>query len=255
MRINPKSFGEIWEHELVSQSGMAKKFYAVKAGYTPGIYSYEVACQQIKGFSKPEWKGFNVKKDAEEYLGLKTTVKSKEVKPKTTVAPKAQPKAQPIQKSQPKTQPAQKQASQKQPVQKSQGLQMSQPVQKEAVQKVQPKPTPPPPKLTPAEQADNDLISARDTIEAAKKEVAEAEAVVRQKQKSLQVARDKARTIMSEQAQKFKQAEKYYVCVPVNTAFNDHEWNVLGYNHYRVLGFETLLSRSKEAAKTAVYLN
>lgn len=49
---------------------MAKKFYAVRVGYTPGIYTtYDEANRQVEGFSSAEWKGFNVRQKAEEYMG------------------------------------------------------------------------------------------------------------------------------------------------------------------------------------------
>lgn len=48
---------------------MAKKFYAVRAGKTPGIYTTWAECQnQVKGFSGAEFKGFATKEEAEWYL-------------------------------------------------------------------------------------------------------------------------------------------------------------------------------------------
>lgn len=48
---------------------MGKKFYAVRAGHVPGVYdTYEDAKQQVDGFSSAEWKGFNVREKAVEFL-------------------------------------------------------------------------------------------------------------------------------------------------------------------------------------------
>lgn len=48
-----------------------KKFYAVKKGVKPGIYSSWSECQEnIKGFSGAEFKGFSTKEEAEEFLGM-----------------------------------------------------------------------------------------------------------------------------------------------------------------------------------------
>lgn len=47
----------------------AKKYYAVRKGYTPGIYTSWEECQQnINGFSGAEYKGFSTEAEAEEYL-------------------------------------------------------------------------------------------------------------------------------------------------------------------------------------------
>ncbi|MCI9081292.1 MAG: RNase H [Lachnospiraceae bacterium] len=49
---------------------MAKKFYAVKAGKTPGIYESWAECQkQIHGFSGAVYKGFISKEDALDFMG------------------------------------------------------------------------------------------------------------------------------------------------------------------------------------------
>ncbi|KAG5372113.1 Ribonuclease H [Yarrowia sp. C11] len=47
---------------------MPKKYYAVKAGFNRGIYSYEDAREQVQGYSNAEWKGFNRRQDAVKYL-------------------------------------------------------------------------------------------------------------------------------------------------------------------------------------------
>lgn len=48
---------------------MAKKVYAVKKGFVPGIYTSWSECQeQINGFSGAEFKGFSVMSDAEAYM-------------------------------------------------------------------------------------------------------------------------------------------------------------------------------------------
>lgn len=50
---------------------MAKKFYAVRKGRTPGIYQTWAQCQeQIKGFSGAVFKGFPTMAEAEEYMEL-----------------------------------------------------------------------------------------------------------------------------------------------------------------------------------------
>ena len=44
---------------------MAKKFYAVKIGKTPGVYETWAECQnQINGFFGAVYKGFSTKEDA-----------------------------------------------------------------------------------------------------------------------------------------------------------------------------------------------
>lgn len=46
-----------------------KNYYAVRVGYTTGIYDYlDEAKDQIRGYSNAEWKGFNNYNDAEEYM-------------------------------------------------------------------------------------------------------------------------------------------------------------------------------------------
>ncbi|MBQ4213163.1 MAG: viroplasmin family protein, partial [Selenomonas sp.] len=48
---------------------MAKKFYAVKRGRTPGIFeSWAETCKQVIGFSGAIYKGFYTREDAEKFL-------------------------------------------------------------------------------------------------------------------------------------------------------------------------------------------
>ena len=48
---------------------MAKKYYVVRKGKTPGIYfTWEDCKQNIEGFSGAEYKGFMTLQEAEEYL-------------------------------------------------------------------------------------------------------------------------------------------------------------------------------------------
>ncbi|MCI8591812.1 MAG: reverse transcriptase-like protein [Lachnospiraceae bacterium] len=50
---------------------MAKKFYAVRKGKTPGIYtSWDLCREQVRGFSGAEYKGFPTMEEAEAYMGL-----------------------------------------------------------------------------------------------------------------------------------------------------------------------------------------
>ena len=45
------------------------KFYAVKAGYKPGIYtSWKSAFDQVNGFNSAEFKSFNTRKEAEKFI-------------------------------------------------------------------------------------------------------------------------------------------------------------------------------------------
>ena len=49
---------------------MAKKFYAVKIGKTPGVYETWAECQnQINGFSGAVYKGFATKEEAIAFVG------------------------------------------------------------------------------------------------------------------------------------------------------------------------------------------
>lgn len=49
---------------------MAKKFYAVKTGKTPGVYETWAECQnQINGFSGAVYKGFETKEEALAFIG------------------------------------------------------------------------------------------------------------------------------------------------------------------------------------------
>ena len=60
------------------------KFYAVKAGRTPGIYtSWAAAKEQVDGFSGAEYKSFGKKSEAQEYLGIKRPEKPKPPMPNT----------------------------------------------------------------------------------------------------------------------------------------------------------------------------
>mmetsp|Transcript_7753 Transcript_7753/g.8895 ORF Transcript_7753/g.8895 Transcript_7753/m.8895 type:complete len:338 (+) Transcript_7753:3-1016(+) len=62
----------LW-HETGSQNQMGKKkvkFYAVKRGYTPGIYeSWEDCKVQVNGFKGNEYKSFPTKAEAEAFIG------------------------------------------------------------------------------------------------------------------------------------------------------------------------------------------
>ncbi|HCT89768.1 MAG TPA: RNase H [Lachnospiraceae bacterium] len=50
---------------------MAKKFYAVRKGKVPGIYtSWDLCREQVHGFSSAEYKSFPTKEEAEAYMGL-----------------------------------------------------------------------------------------------------------------------------------------------------------------------------------------
>lgn len=54
---------------------MAKKFYAVKKGLTPGIYTNWADCQaQINGFSGAIYKGFETLEEAKDFVGGETQV-------------------------------------------------------------------------------------------------------------------------------------------------------------------------------------
>ena len=49
-----------------------KKYYAVRKGLVPGIYTSWGECQQnINGFSGAEYKGFSTKEEAEAFLNNK----------------------------------------------------------------------------------------------------------------------------------------------------------------------------------------
>ena len=49
---------------------MAKKFYAVKAGRTPGIYESWSDCEkQVKGFGGAIYKSFSTKAEAQAFIG------------------------------------------------------------------------------------------------------------------------------------------------------------------------------------------
>lgn len=50
---------------------MAKKFYAVKAGYTPGVYTTWDECKkQVDGFPSASYKGFSSQREAEDFLNI-----------------------------------------------------------------------------------------------------------------------------------------------------------------------------------------
>lgn len=58
---------------------MAKNFYAVKKGLTPGIYLTWPECEaNVKGFPGAIYKGFNTKREAEEFLGIAAPIMSDE---------------------------------------------------------------------------------------------------------------------------------------------------------------------------------
>lgn len=71
---------------------MAKKFYAVKVGKTPGIYETWTDCQiQINGYSGAVYKGFATREEAAAFINgesdiLKTTVKTEEIEETQAVA-------------------------------------------------------------------------------------------------------------------------------------------------------------------------
>ena len=55
---------------------MTKKYYAVKKGYVPGIYSTWDDCRkQVSGFPGATYKGFPTREEAESYLGEQKTEK------------------------------------------------------------------------------------------------------------------------------------------------------------------------------------
>ncbi|MGM0879254.1 MAG: viroplasmin family protein [Bacillota bacterium] len=52
---------------------MSKKFYAIKSGKKTGIFTgnwKEIEKKYIKGFSNPQYKGFNTREEAEKYLSV-----------------------------------------------------------------------------------------------------------------------------------------------------------------------------------------
>lgn len=57
---------------------MAQKYYAVKAGYIPGIYkSWDDCKKQTDGFSGAIYKSFKTKEEAEAFLGSSTNIPQK----------------------------------------------------------------------------------------------------------------------------------------------------------------------------------
>ena len=66
---------------------MAKKFYAVRKGQTPGIYtSWEECKAQVHGFSAAEYKSFSTEQEAKEYLHPQQNKASQDVKKERAVA-------------------------------------------------------------------------------------------------------------------------------------------------------------------------
>ena len=58
---------------------MAKKYYAVKKGITPGIYTTWADCQQnINGYSGAIYKGFSTEVEAKEFMGIEEPVQTNE---------------------------------------------------------------------------------------------------------------------------------------------------------------------------------
>lgn len=59
---------------------MAKKFYAVKSGYTPGVYdTWEECKKQVSGYLGAIYKGFSTLEEAMEYISGSTTDKPESV--------------------------------------------------------------------------------------------------------------------------------------------------------------------------------
>ncbi len=57
---------------------MAKKFYAVKAGRTPGVYDTWSECEkQVKGYSGAIYKSFSTKQEAMDFIGSAEKVQAK----------------------------------------------------------------------------------------------------------------------------------------------------------------------------------
>lgn len=60
-----------------SEVNMANKYYAIKKGKKPGIYTtWSEAQQQVSGFSGAEFKSFSTKTEAESYLIPKKSISS-----------------------------------------------------------------------------------------------------------------------------------------------------------------------------------
>ncbi len=76
MEFNPRRFLEQPPH--LQETIMVKKnFYAVKKGRTPGIYKTWAECQKnVTGFSGAVFKGFETRKEAEEFMYGHSTSKS-----------------------------------------------------------------------------------------------------------------------------------------------------------------------------------
>lgn len=61
---------------------MAKKFYGVKSGYTPGVYnSWDECAKQVKGYPGAEYRGFSTLEDAGKYVFGKDYVKTVKKQP------------------------------------------------------------------------------------------------------------------------------------------------------------------------------
>lgn len=73
--------------ENISEDTMPKKYYAVKKGFTPGIYSsWPEAQKQVSGYSSAEFKSFSSKWEAENYLNPKETAASHYLDDETVIA-------------------------------------------------------------------------------------------------------------------------------------------------------------------------
>lgn len=78
-----------------------KKYYAVRAGIKPGVYtSYTEAKKQIRGFKGSQWKGFNWEPEAQHYCRPKLTVSSRGIsKPRNEPRSKTQIRAEAVAKA------------------------------------------------------------------------------------------------------------------------------------------------------------
>jgi len=85
-----KSFPNIGEAENFVKNGLssrstnaAQKFYAVKVGHNPGIYlDWNSASAQIKGCTKPKYKSFLTRSEAESFMNEDSTVSKSQSKTK-----------------------------------------------------------------------------------------------------------------------------------------------------------------------------
>lgn len=67
---------------------MAKKFYAIRKGHKTGIFTEtwkQIEKKYIKGYSNPEFKGFNNRQEAEEYLNKPLVKKTRRIKKENLV--------------------------------------------------------------------------------------------------------------------------------------------------------------------------